>query len=159
MEKVKGRQDKRHWGRSVGIVAFFAATGPLAGLATFLVWFVLLGIVSGTPASISDLAGGVLSLLKIAVIGLFLGLPNAYLIGFPAAAMVGLVAALWEWRFRTISWLAAGGAAFAVWLVPLLYAGDQFAAHGIRLSRTSGMLPAYIGATLVCTWAARRIFR
>src|SRR5690606_26586059 len=159
VEKAKGRQDRRHWGRSVGIVAFFAATGPLAGLATFLVWFVRLGIVSGMPASNSDLAGGVLSLLKIAVIGMFFGLPNAYSIGFPAAAVVGLVAALWEWRFRTISWLAAGGAAFAVWLVPFLYSGDQFAADGIRLSRTSGMLPAYIGAAIICAWAGGRIVR
>ena len=159
MEKVKGGQDERRWGRSVGIVAFFAATGPLVGLATFLVRFGLLAIIFGTPTSIGDLAGGVLSLLRIAVIGMLFGLPNAYSVGFPAAAVVGLIMALWEWRFRSISWLAAGGAAFAVWLVQFLYSGDQFAADGIRLSRTSGMLPAYIGAAIICTWAARRIFR
>ncbi|WP_116655120.1 hypothetical protein [Pelagibacterium sediminicola] len=86
------------------------------------------------------------------------GLPSAYSFGFPAAVAVGVVMALWDWRFRVLSWLAVGGAAFAVWLVPFLFWGDQFAADGIRLSRTSGMLPAYIGAAIVCTWTARRLF-
>ena len=159
MEKVKGRRDKRHWGRSVGIAAFFAATGPLAGLATFLVWFVLLTIASAAPTSFGDLAEGVMPLLRIAFFGMFIGLPSAYSIGFPAAAAVGMVVALWDWRFGVISWLVAGGAVFAVWFVSVLFWGDQFATDGIRLSRTSGMLPAYIGAAIVCTWIARRTFR
>lgn len=103
MKNVKSGQDERNWGRSAGLIAFFAVTGPLAGLATFMVWFVLLTIASAAPTSFGGLAEGVMPLLRIAFFCMIFGLPSAYSIGFPAAVAVGLVVALWERRFGIIS--------------------------------------------------------
>ncbi|WP_116655215.1 hypothetical protein [Pelagibacterium sediminicola] len=69
MKKVKGRQGEHRWVRSAGIVTLFAVMGPLAGLATFMVWFVLLTIASAAPTSFGDLAEGVMPLLRGAMPG------------------------------------------------------------------------------------------
>lgn len=165
-EAGTGKQDRavsRSWTRSAGILAFYAVFGPFAGVVSFAVLFslfLLLGPVLGAEAS-GDLnwGEGVATALQFALIIMVTGMPIGYSVGLPASAGVGLVVALWEWRFGIISWVIALGATFVIWLVPYLFAGDIYASDGFRLSRTKGMLPAYIGATIICTWAARRIFR
>jgi len=160
---MQDRTVSRPWMRSVGILAFFAVFGPLAGVVSFAVWFVLLfllGPVLGAETS-GDLnwVEGAVTALQFALIIMVTGMPIGYSVGIPASAGVGLVVALWEWRFGVISWVIALGATFVIWLVPYLYLGDLYASDSIKLSRTNALLPAFLGAAAICTWAARRIFR
>lgn len=158
MKDAKSGDGGQPWTRGAGIAAVFAVTGPLAGLLAFLVWFCLLTLASPTPTSSGDLAEGAMSLLRLALVGLIFGLPGAYLIGFPAAVAVGVAVALWDRWCGVISWQVAVAAAVGIWLVPLPFRGDQIATGGLGLSRTTGLLPAYLGGAIICAWAARRLF-
>ena len=149
--------------RSVGILAFYAVFGPLAGVVSFAVWFVLLSLLGPVlrTEALGDLTWveGVATALQFALLIMVTSMPIGYSIGLLASAGVGLVVALWEWRFGVISSAIAFGATFVIWLVPYLYSGDLYASDSIRLSRTNALLPAYLGAAAICTWAARQMFR
>lgn len=154
---VQARSADRSWLRSAGIVAFFTALGPFAGVVIFSVWFGLLLLLETPPNA--GWTEGVAVAVQWTLISMLLGMTTGYSIGFLVAAGVGLIVALWEWRFGVVSWLVAFGAVFAIWLVPYLYSGDLYASDGVRLSRTNALLPSYLGAAAISTWAARRIFR
>ena len=160
---LQDRSVSRPWMRSARILAFYAVLGPPAGVISFAVWFILLFLLGPVlrAEALGDLdwVEGIATALQFALIIMVAGMPTGYSIGLLASVSVGLVVALWEWRFGVISSAIAFGATFAIWLVPYLYSGDLYASDSIRLSRTNALLPAYLGAAAICTWAARRIFR
>ena len=165
-ETGAGMQDRtvsRSWMRSVGILAFYAVLGPLTGVVSFAVWFVLLSLLGPVlrAEALGDLnwVEGVATALQVALLIMVTGMPIGYSIGLLASASVGLVVALWEWRFGVISWVIAFGTTLVIWLVPYLSSGDLYVSDSIRLSRTNALLPAYLGAAAICTWAASRLFR
>jgi len=159
---MKDRTVSRPWMRLVGILAFYAVLGPLAGVVSFAVWFFLLSmllpVLQGEALGSLDWVEGVATALQFALLILVTGMPIGYSVGLLASAGVGVVVALWDWRFGVISFAIAMGATVVIWLVPYLHSGDLYASDGIRLSRTNALLPAYLGAAAICTWIARQMF-
>jgi len=156
---ARDKQERSPWGRPAAVVALFAVLGPPAAVLTFFLWFVLLTFVEVTPTTAAEWAEGFVRMSKLLILGTLFSLPTGYMMGLSAALGVGLAVSLWAWRSGAISYRVAIAAALALWLVPYLAWGDLHEAFGVKLSRLRGLLPAYLGAAVICTWAARRIFR
>jgi len=142
--------------RVARIVAVYAIIGPVAGVVTFALVFATLVIVGPVPPGASR-AEGAMEALRWALVIIVMGMPAGFWIGLPVAAGVGLVVALGDRLFGVISWRIALGATAIFWLIPYLHAGDLHVSGDVRLSRTNGLLPAYLVAAPLCTWIARRL--
>ena len=150
------RPHSHSWGRFIGIVAIYAALGPLIGAfgvnALFTVYAVGVEIASGNFGDIARLFWGGI------VVGTIVSAIIAYAFGIVSAAGVGLVVAFRDRRQGGISWRASFFAALAFWLLTSLAATAVVPEQGL-VQWVGALLVAHVLAAAICTWAARRIFR
>lgn len=140
--------------RSLGIVALFGFTGPLAGGVTVAILSTLLAVLGdlagGNPGAVpKQIAGGLIAGSIFAVI---LG----YAVGTLPALGVGIVVAWRDRRARGVSVRTAVLAGLGFWIASAIIVMISLPDEG-RLVWIAALLAAHLAGAAICGWLARRL--